>query len=177
MADISVERKSSGGMTWLWALLAVASVAGLMFWLYAQSDDMDTAAVVEGDSAVAAAPAGEVVGLPAIALAPDSYAGRTLQVEGVPVAATVGPHAFWGDVPGQNPFLVVFGPSLQSAGTVSAGQSYTIVGTVRTVDEAALAEWVQSGAIGEAQRDEASFATHALVAEQATATPAAPAGQ
>lgn len=181
MADISVERKS-GGMTWLWALLAVAAVVGFMFWLYAASQEVETAAVVEADSAAAApaGPTGEAAELSAIAATPDAFAGRTLQVEGVPVAATVGPRAFWGDVPGQNPFLVVFGPGVQATENVAAGQTYTIVGTVQAVDEATLGEWVQAGAIGEAQRDEASFATHALVAEQATASAApaaAPAGQ
>jgi hypothetical protein len=175
MADISVERKSGGGTTWLWALLAVASVAGFMFWLYSESQEIETAAVVEGDTAAVAEPGltGEAAELSAIATTPDAFAGRTLQVEGVPVAATVGPRAFWGDVPGQNPFLVVFGPEVQAEG-VAAGQRYTIVGTVQPVDEAALNEWVTAGAIGQAQREEASFATHALLAQQAT--PAAPAG-
>jgi len=169
MADISVERKS-GGMTWIWALLAVAAVAGLMFWLYGQSQEAETAAVVEGDTtAVEAVAAGEAAELSAIAATPDAFSGRTLQVEGVPVAATVGPRAFWGDVPGQNPFLVVFADGVGTGATVAAGETYTIVGTVQAVDEASLGQWVQSGAINEAQRDEASFATHALIAQQATA--------
>lgn len=173
MADISVEQKSSG-MTWLWALLAVAAVAGFMFWLYAQSEQIESATAVQGDTAAVAGAAGGTTGeaaeLSAIAATPDAFAGRTLQVNGVPVAATVGPRAFWGDVPGQNPFLVVMGDGVQPAGgTLSAGQAYDIVGTVQAVDEAALNQWVQSGAIGEGQREEASFATHVLVAQQATA--------
>lgn len=181
MADISVQQKS-GGMTWLWALLAVAAVAGFMFWLSVQAEQAGTVAAVEGDTAAAQAGAAgsgnEAAELSAIAATPDAFAGRTLQVNAVPVAATVGPRAFWGDVPGQNPFLVILGPNVQ-AGQVAAGQAFTVVGTVRAVDEAALNEWVQSGAISEAQRDEASFATHAFVADQATAAaaPAAPAGQ
>lgn len=179
MADISVERKSSG-TTWIWALVAIAVIVGFMLWLRGQSEQIEAAAPVAEDSAVeaSAGATGEAADLSAIAMTPDAFAGRQLQVSAVPVAATLGPRAFWGDVPGQNPFLVVFAPGVDPAGELAAGQSYDLVATVQPVDEASLAEWVQAGAIGEGQREEASFATHALVAEQATAgAAAAPAGQ
>ena len=100
MADISVERKNGGGssgLTWIWAIAAVASVLGLMVWLLS-TQGTTTTVVTEGattDSLAAGAPApaggtAETADLPAIGAAPDSYMGRELQVAGVEVAAVLG---------------------------------------------------------------------------------------
>jgi hypothetical protein len=183
MADIDVVRKqdgaastgglAGGGMTWLWAAIAILSVAGLMAWLAIQSNRITTAAVVQegapaGTTPGAAGAAGdaETAELAAVAGAPDTFVGRRLRVENVGVAATLGPSAFWGDIPGANPFLVLFSPNVTIQPQLEGGQRYTVQGIINEVTEADVDQWVQSGAIRPGARDEAAFATHYLLAEQ-----------
>jgi HAMP domain-containing protein len=182
MADIDVVKKparpvadagTSRTITWALALLAVLAVAGLMAWLAVQSDRISTAAVVQEDAQAtpaagtgAAAGGAEATELGAVAATPETYVGRRVRVDGVDVAATLGPSAFWGDVPGANPFLVLFSPNLTQAPQLDAGQTYNIEGVVNAVTETELDNWVQSGAIRPGARDEASFATHYILVEQ-----------
>lgn len=168
MADIDVARKPGGQNTWLWAVVAILAVGGLMVWLAIQSQRVNTAAVVQEDTVQAdeAAPAaGEQVELAALGLAPQDYEGEQVEVAQVPVAAVLGPRAFWGEIPGANPFLVVLGSGVQAPGELAAGQSYRVRGTVRPVTEEVLDSWVEGGVINPGARDEAGFATHYLEAQ------------
>jgi hypothetical protein len=172
MADIDVVQKPAGNLTWVWALVAILAVGGLLVWLAVQSERVTTAAVVQEDApgrGAAAAPAAgdaEPAELGEVAAAPDPFIGRRLRFEEVEVAASLGPSAFWGNVPGANPFLVVFSPNVTEQPQLESGQTFTIQGVINEVNEAALDEWVQSGAIRPGARDEAGFATHYLLAEQ-----------
>lgn len=174
MADISVERKQGSGgggnaMTIVWAIVAIASVVGLMAWLLS-TQGTTTQVVTEGEtgdtlaaeSGGATETAGEAADLPSIGAAPDSYVGRNLQVSGVEVAAVLGNRGFWADVPGTNPFLVILEPDVTDTAWLESGATVTVEGTVEPVTDATLDQWVQAEAIRPAARDEASFATHYL---------------
>ncbi|CAN5826579.1 hypothetical protein BH23GEM7_BH23GEM7_02800 [soil metagenome] len=186
MADIDVERKATarptagGGIaqqTWIWALVAVLAVAGLMWWLAAASESARETAVVQetgrdpagGAPGAGATPAGEAAELGGIAAAPETFVGRRIAVDDVQVAATLGPRAFWADVPGANPFLVLFAPDLAGQPQLASGQTLNVQGTVAAVTDSLLDVWVQSEAIRPNARDEAAFATHYLLADLITA--------
>lgn len=53
MADISVTPKKSGAPTWIFALIAIVLVAGLMIWLEMQEGTTAMVPVVEEDTAAA----------------------------------------------------------------------------------------------------------------------------
>lgn len=53
MADISVTPKKSGVPTWIFALIAIVLVAGLMVWLEMQEGTTAMVPVVEEDTAAA----------------------------------------------------------------------------------------------------------------------------
>lgn len=179
MADIDVVRKPGGvggQSTWLWMLLAVLAVAALMVWLSIQSERATTGAVVQDTAGAparaaaggAAAGGGEAVELSAIGSTPDTYVGQQVEVAQVPVASVLGPRAFWGDIPGANPFLVVLGPVIQDAPQLESGQTMRVSGTVAPVTEELVDQWVNEGVVNEGARDEAAFATHYLQASSVT---------
>jgi hypothetical protein len=58
MADISDTPKPADSKTWLWALVAIACVVGLMLWLAAQEAPVPPAPVTSTDTAAAGAPLG-----------------------------------------------------------------------------------------------------------------------
>ena len=181
MADISVEQNSSAGQqnTWIWATVAVLAVVGLMAWL-ATRPVQTTPVADEGTgteaTTAAAFGSGETVELSVLGGAPDTYLNRQVTVQGASVAAALGPRAFWADIPGANPFLVVLGEGAEGVGAPAPGQSYDLSGTVQAVDEATINQWVTAGTINQGARDEASFATHYLQATQARPAAAWPAG-
>jgi hypothetical protein len=163
MADIDVVQKPAGNLTWLWALVAVLAVGGLMAWLAVQSDRTTTAAVVQEQPAEVVDPV-DAVQLGALAGDPAAHEGREIRVE-APVAAQLGPRAFWGDVPGANPFLVVLTADTP-APALEPGRTVTVEGWVLPVTDQLVDEWIAAGALTEGARAEATFATHALVADR-----------
>jgi hypothetical protein len=171
MADISVEKRATGGQsTWLWMLLAVAAVLGLMAWLATRPDT--TTQIVAEQTGAAPAGADFGVGADAVELStlganPDAYVNQEIVVRGADVAAVLGPRAYWADVPGANPFLVVLGQSVENIDAPIAGQSYDLQGRVQPVTEQMVNDWVTAGVIAPGSRDEATFATHYLLANQA----------
>lgn len=169
MADIDVEQKKAGQQTWIWALVAIISVLALMLWLASQPEETGPVVMEDDTTAVGAdadEPGTETVELTAIAAAPGDFAGRTIRVEGVEVVATLGPRAFWANIPGQNPFLVIVEEGAGDAALVAAQQDVNIRGAVGEVTEALVDEWIAAGAVNQGARDEATFATHAIVADR-----------
>jgi hypothetical protein len=173
MADISVEKKQGGGdLTWVWALVAVLAVGGLMLWL--ATNQQTTTQIVSGIGAdtvpgAPAAAAGEPVDLATLSADPEPFTGRQVQASNVSVAAVLGNRAFWADVPGANPFLVVVGPEVAATDWLNAGATLsTVQGAVQPVTDAELNQWVEGQVIRPEARDEASFASHYLNANQIT---------
>ncbi len=179
MADIDVQRKAGsapaagggrGVQSWIWPLVAVIAVVGLMWWLARESERTEgLTAVRETPAGTApAAPTGppaETTELAGVAAAPETFVGRRIAAENVNVAATLGPRAFWADIPGANPFLVTFSPDLTQSPQLASGQTVNIQGTINVVTDSLLNEWVRLGAIRPGAREEAAFATHYLLAD------------
>ena len=170
MADISVQKKSGGDLTWVWATAAVIAIIGLMAWLVSTQDSATTTAATTAADTVAdvTAPAAETVELSAVGAAPDQFVGRTLQIESVPVAAPLGNRGFWADIPGANPFLVIVDPSVSDVSWVGSGGAPSVVGTVQPVTETELDTWIQGNYIQADARPQAAFATHYLLVSEAT---------
>lgn len=169
MADISVERKKGGDLTWIWAAAAIVAVVGLMAWLYSTRELATTAAVVPADTTEAVADTGPAATeLAAIGGAPDQFVGQEVRVDEVPIAAVLGDRGFWADIPGQNPFLVIVGAAVPDASWVAAGDTVAVEGTVQPVTEEIVAQWVSGQVIREGAAPEASFATHYLEVAEAT---------
>lgn len=61
MADISVEPGQGGRHTWIWAIVALLSIAALMIWLAMQEGTTSPAEVVGADTAVVESPAADTV--------------------------------------------------------------------------------------------------------------------
>ena len=183
MADIGVAPKAGGQQyTWVWMLVALVAVVALMWWLAAASADLATQTptveeAVEGDNVGnVAVGTGELLEFGTVAAEPSAYVGEQIRVENVDVAATLGPRAFWADVPGQNPFLVVLGPELSQVSELAGGERLHLAGTIQALDDAVLDEWEQEGALREGAREEVSFiATHYLMANSLAEAPTAPA--
>lgn len=167
MADISVQQKKATNLTWIWAVVAIVAIIGLMLWLATQPPP--TPVVTEagtGAGPAAEAASVETVDLANLGAAPDQYLGRSVEVRAVPVAAVLGDRAFWADIPGANPFLVILGPEVQDLSWVSEGASATLQGEVEPVLESGVAEWVGNGTIRPGASDEVSFATHYLLVDR-----------
>jgi hypothetical protein len=174
MADISVEKKKGGDLTWVWALVAVLAVGGLMVWLATSQQTTTQVVSGVGTDTVAGAPgaggvAAEPVDMSALSADPEPFTGRRVQASNVSVAAVLGDRAFWADVPGANPFLVVVGAEVASTDWLTAGATLSrLEGTVQPVSDAELNQWVEGQVIRPEARDEASFASHYLNAVQVT---------
>ncbi len=170
MADIDVAETPKGGNSWIWPLVAAVAVLALMFWLANRTEEITTAVPMEADTAASADTAavggGTTVALAAIAAAPDSFANQTVTVADAQVAAKLGDRAFWAQIPGANPFLVVLAPAVANPEAVVSGSPVSITGTVSAVSDSVVAQWVAEGSIPEASRDAAAFATHYFLAEQ-----------
>jgi len=162
MADLSVTPNSRGRLLWFLVALALAAIAGLLVWVAIRNERIDAA-----DAAEAAAAGPQAVELTAVAAAADDYVGRPLSVGGVTVLVSLGPRAFWADVPGRNPFLVALGPEVTDPEVAAEGQVLEILGAVHPLVEAQIDSLVRAGALNEASREEATFATHLLVATEA----------
>lgn len=164
MADISVEKKQGVNLTWLWALAAVAAIAALMVWLFANQPDSTAVVTNTAADSVTAADSASVqsVSLATIAAAPDTYLGQEVRLEDVTVAALLGNRGFWAEVPGANPFLVILGPETGDVSWLAAGATPTVSGVVEAVTPEEVNIWVQTMAIAETAAAEAGFATHYL---------------
>src|SRR5690606_12109745 len=102
----------------------------LMGWLLSQEGTTSSTAVGGADTTEAeAVVAAEAVELPAVGAAPDQYVGRTIQTT-VPVNSVLGSRAFWAEIPGANPFLVVVQPEVADVSWIANGASASVVGTV-----------------------------------------------
>lgn len=159
MAEISVEKNNAGRASWIWAAAAIIAVVGLMAWLFSAQEDPRV--VTAGDSVVEEATV-DTVSLAVVNGAPEEYYGETIFVSAADIASVLGTRAFWADVPGQNPFLVVVNPEVPDASWVSAGETVELEGVVRPVTEQDLDQWVQSGSMHPDARSQAAFVTHYL---------------
>ena len=167
----------AGRFTWLWMIVAILMVAGLMVWLSVASKP--TAVAVAEDPAAEGAVEGGVATITLDDLAQDAsrFQGREVRLEGVRVASRMGSQSFWVELPNNMPYLIRLRPELIAGGfAIQSGDVLTVTGTIHAMSDSVLAAWEQEGAIAnEGQKAEAEFAVTFLEAREAV--PVAAAGQ
>jgi len=150
------ERRAAGGRyTWIWMVIAIAMIAGLMSWL-AMTGQESAVAVVEEEPVPTEAVA---ITLDDLVSNASGLSGQDVSLDGVQVASRLGTQAFWILLPNQNPYLIKLGSELVSAGfAVQSGEVLNVVGRIVTMTDSVLAAWQQEGAItDESQRFEAEY--------------------
>lgn len=168
MAD---EAKGAGrSLTWLWMLLALASVAGFLVWIGAASEPTSAVAVVEEDEGGEGeggmeADSGLVV-LQKDTLAADKarYAGQRVRVAQVEATGSLGDRIFWGELgdrANQVPILVRIDSAAAAGFQVQTGGLYTLTGEVQPMTDSLATAWSEQGEFaGEGERMQAAFADY-----------------
>ncbi|MEJ2218414.1 MAG: hypothetical protein P8099_17560 [Gemmatimonadota bacterium] len=168
-----VERsKPRRSLGWLWMILSLILIAAFMTWLGLESKPTEVTVQTneEGAPEGAAAP---VVPLDSFSLHPDQYVGQEIQLQNVQAQSSMGPQAYWLDMPTNVPFLLKADSSLAASGdfAMESGTRYNVLGRVIAMSDSVLNAWQQSGAIGsEGERMQAEFATAFIEASQVQRT-------
>jgi hypothetical protein len=171
MANSTAGRRSSGGqLTIVFMAIAIVLVVGFMYWLAVSSEPSQVAAVREnsGDEAPTIDDSPAAVDTDQFAADPAAYRGRNVELQNVTVAAPIGTHAFWIDLPGGQPFLVRMAQSVVAEGrAVRAGETVSISGPVFERTDSVISAWQQEGVITtDGQRMEVEFAQNFIEARR-----------
>ena len=138
-------------------ILSFGAIAGFIYWLSANAEPTQIA--VEEPSEVVS---GDLVSMAAFSTGPAGFLGTEIQLQNIPVASALGPHAFWTSLQDANdtPYLVRFGADLVAGGaSASAGSRVDITGTVVAMSDSILNAWEAGGSFpGSADRIQAEFA-------------------
>lgn len=169
MADIEVDREPANRYTWAWGTLALLLVAGLIWWLAAntQTTDVQIAEGVEGDAEEELLEATPVT-IEEIAEEGPSLYGTRIIVPTATVTSRTGDEAFWvGGPEGQDLFLLVRmdSASIAEGFAVQSGDILGLTGYFDQMSDSVADAWVEEGTISPPQRDEAVFADRYLDAE------------
>ena len=115
MADIDLERKRGGGMSWLWWVLGLLLLAAVIWWVWPSGDE-ELAGGLEteptGEVQPLPEPAPEMVGeQPGVSVAeiiesPATYTGQTLTSE-VQVTEVPTDRGFWIEDQGERLFVII----------------------------------------------------------------------
>lgn len=99
---------------------------------------------------------------------PDAFIGMRLVLHGVTPQSSMGPEAYWIDMPSNLPFLVKASSRLAASGgfSMKVGLQYDIGGRIFAMTDSVLSAWEKSGAIqNEGERMQAEFATSFMEVE------------
>lgn len=165
-------RKQSGSLSLPMMIAAFVVIGGFMFYLNQSSRAFRVEVSEASEAAVMAASEGDpgsAAALGDVASAPESFAGRRVQLSGLPIVSRVGEASFWVDTPSGSYFLVRMLPAvLETAPEIANGALATVSGTVHMMSDSVLAAWESNAVIDAGQRDEASFATAFIEVDQIT---------
>lgn len=174
MADNKAERtEGKVGTTLILAVVSVIAVGAFLWWLSvtAQPTEVKVAETSDSTGSQPAMNATEV-SLGQLAAGVDGYRGQTIRIPNMEVASLVGPQAFWVQLPNSVPFLVKLDSAAMAGGArLQTGSHITVTGTVLAMSDSVLNAWVQQGAITDAQKNEASFATTFMEGHRARVQP------
>lgn len=163
-------RSSAGRFAWLWMVLTVLTMGGFMAWLGANAKPGTVAVVEEEVEEPVDFGAAELVALDDLAAGAETYQGKAIRLEGLPVSSRLGGYAFWAVASNGVPFLVKLDKALVDGGfVVQEGQAVNVVGQVRAMSTEVLDGWEAAGELTSADdRMVAEFATEYLDVAQAT---------
>ena len=129
MAEIDMQKKSGGGLGWLWGLLALLAVILLVWWIWPDDDDevVDTpvaeAPLGTTPEPVAQGPGasiGDILGNPA------AHVDQPWQNESVRVVEVPTDRGFWIEDQGQRLFAIVIDQPAEQPVDINPGQELRI---------------------------------------------------
>lgn len=141
-------RMNSRGASPLLVVLAVLLVAGLLYWLYLQSQAVDdeVQAVTEEEAA------GDLVDfIPAqLVDAPESVVGEEGALRDMGVSQGLGRGVITVDLDGENQYPVLLSPDIIAAGAAPrSGERVTLYGRVYVLNDSIRDAWVEGAAVDE----------------------------
>lgn len=134
MADMDIQRKKTGGMGWLWGLLALVLLALIIWWIWPDDEEVVEDPEVAAEMAPLPAPIAEA---PAVTIGdvlgnPGAYVGQTFPRAEVTVAEVPTDRGFWIEDNGQRLFAVIIDDPAEQPKDINPGQTLRIdQGTLR----------------------------------------------
>lgn len=135
--------------TWPWMTGAVILIAGFMYWLYAQSSQIETTTVMADTSAAVPQVADSIFGA-----APERYSGRRILLSAVPVAEPLGRASFTLAIPNRSGYPAILERTLiEQDMRVVAGDNLDIAGSVYALNDSIINVWAQRGVFDRENRE------------------------
>ncbi len=137
MAEIAIEKKSQGTSWWLWLLLALIVIGGLIWYFAAR--DRDSSTETRNRSDTTATNSGTITDMSVLynVSNPSDYVGRTVSSAPVRVLSVTGDRTFWvGDAIGRQSLVVLKQqatpgqPATEGRYDVNPGQMVKVYGQV-----------------------------------------------
>lgn len=158
MAERGAGGKRSGVIL---MILAFVTIGGFLYWLNVSAEPTSVA-IEEARDTTSEDPMVPTVALNTFANNPMEYENERIRLRDLEVASTLGPEAFWFQLPSEDPYLVKLDSTLVAMGTqVSSGDvAQRIEGRVHAMSDSVLDAWEAQGAFtNETHRLEAEYAT------------------
>lgn len=131
MADIDLERKKRGGMSWLWWALGLLALILIVWWVWPDGD-ADEAELTDVDpierGAPAATPEPADVSIGDILDNPDEHIGETFPSMEVTVAEVPTDRGFWIESDGRRLFAIINDQPREQPKDINPGQRLRITG-------------------------------------------------
>jgi hypothetical protein len=131
--------------TWPWAVVATALVAGFMYWLYAETANLDTAMVVA--DTVSGGPA--LVDDTAFVQDPTQYSRQRIMLAPVQVSDWIGRAALAVSVANLENYPLILEPAMlekvETEMTLTRGDNLLVAGQVYALNDSILDVYVQRG--------------------------------
>ena len=179
----NASRRGAVDMGVILMVVALAVIAGFIYWLSGQAASEraseireDSIAQAQKDSANAAiAASGTLVTMAQLRGDVSALVDQEVRVENVEVASALGHQGFWLDP--SSPFLVSLSDALiADSTTVASGQMVTVTGTLKAMNDSTAGAWFAAGRISQGDQLAASFSTNFIEATRVDVTGRAPAG-
>lgn len=143
-------RLDQRGSSALLYVVAVVLIGGFMYWLYMQSQSIESS--VEPSTQDNASTAQQPVTLQQLTAEPDSAVGRRAVIDSIEIATGLGRGVFLIQVDSARTFPVLKNPTLiQEGDQLYGGDVVTVAGQVYSYTDSIAQTWVDRGAVNEAQ--------------------------
>lgn len=143
-------RLDQRGSSALLYVVAVVLIGGFMYWLYMQSQSIESS--VEPSTQDNASTAQQPVTLQQLTAEPDSAVGRRAVIDSIEIATGLGRGVFLIQVDSARTFPVLKNPTLiQDGDQLYGGDVVTVAGQVYSYTDSIAQTWVDRGAVNEAQ--------------------------
>lgn len=146
-------RLDQRGSSALLYVVAVVLIGGFMYWLYMQSQSIESS-VEPSTQDSASAEAQQPVTLQQLTAEPDSAVGRRAVIDSIEIATGLGRGVFLIQVDSARTFPVLKNPTLiQEGDQLYGGDVVTVAGQVYSYTDSIAQTWVDRGAVNEGQAE------------------------